>query len=380
MTRPLLSAASEPMKNTNTGQPLHRKIYGLLRREIITKMKAGDLLESQNELARRFGVSFPTVREALSILAEDGVIERRRGSGTIVLDPHANQHVAILSELDITHPRAGYHFRRLAQQLRQWFDDRDFRVRLYIGRIEPGTNDNAVWDDPARGSSSPEFIEELEGGRIRAVISVAGISKLLQRRLQDAGIPVVGNDSWLPCWVNTDLRDLVHLGIDHLLAMGRRKLAFLSWGDPKIILDAMRERDLQLNVQWLRTDLPPDSPGAGWEQFREIWSSPGDDKPDGLLVTDDVLFGDALHAIIDSHVRVPEEMAIVTHMSGGAGFWAPFPVAQLETDPDAMAAEMGSMLVQLMDGQMPVPPRRVLGVRLVTPEPIQSARLKSELA
>jgi DNA-binding LacI/PurR family transcriptional regulator len=358
------------MKQDTPGpvQPLHRKIYGLLRREIATQMKAGDQLESQNELARRFGVSFPTVREALSILAEEGVIERRRGSGTIVVDPHRNQHVAVLSELDITHPRAGYHFRRLTQQLRQWFDDKGYRVRLYIGRVEPGTSAAAIWEDPSRGSSSPEFLEELEAGRFRGVVAVAGMGKPLFRKLQDAGVPVVGNDPWLPHAVNTNLSDLVHIGIDHLVAAGRRKLAFMSWGNPKIILDAMRERDLQLNVQWLRTDLPPDSPGAGWEEFREIWSSPGREKPDGLLVTDDVLFGDALHAIIDAHVRVPQELAIVTHMSGGAGFWAPFPVTRIETDPDAMAAEMGSMLTQLMDGETVAQPRRVLGVRLLDPE------------
>lgn len=346
-------------------QPLHRKIYGLLRREIVTGMKAGDVLESQNELARRFGVSFPTVREALSILAEDGVIERRRGSGTVVVDPHSNQHIAILSELDVTHPRAGYHFRRLTQQLRVWFDSNGYRVRLYIGRIEPGTSATAAWDDPVRGSSCPEFLEELDAGRIRGVVSIAGIGKLLIRKLQDAGISIVGNDNWLDHSVNTQLADLVHLGIDHLLSIGRRKLAFMSWGNPKIILDAMRERNLQLNVQWLRTDLPPDSPGAGWEEFREIWSSPGKEKPDGLLVTDDVLFGDALHAIIDAHVQVPQELAIVTHMSGGAGFWAPFPVARIETDPDAMAAKMGQMLASLMSGEHSGPSQCIMPVRLV---------------
>jgi len=361
-------------------QPLHRKIYALLRREIATQMKAGQMLESQNELARRFGVSFPTVREALSILAEEGVIERRRGSGTIVVDPHHNQHVAVLSELDVTHPRAGYHFRRLTQQLRQWFDSNGYRVRLYIGQIEPGTHTDLRLEEPEHGSSCPEFLEELEAGRIRGVVSVGGIGRTLVRRLRELAVPIVGNDQWLPYNVNTDLRELIDIGIDHLLSLGRRKLAFMSWGNPKIILDAMRERDLQLNVQWLRTDLPPDSPGAGWEEFREIWSSPGDEKPDGLLVTDDVLFGDALHAIIDAHVRVPQDLAIVTHMSIGSGFWAPFPVARIETDADAMAAEMGAMLTELMDRQMPAQPQRVLGVRLVTPEMAASQPAKPEQA
>jgi DNA-binding FadR family transcriptional regulator len=44
-------------------------------------------LPTEGELASRFGVSRPTVREALSKLRADGVIETRRGSGSHVLAP-----------------------------------------------------------------------------------------------------------------------------------------------------------------------------------------------------------------------------------------------------------------------------------------------------
>ena len=42
-------------------------------------------LPTESELAERFGVSRPTVREALSRLRSDGVIETRRGSGSHVV-------------------------------------------------------------------------------------------------------------------------------------------------------------------------------------------------------------------------------------------------------------------------------------------------------
>ncbi len=42
-------------------------------------------LPTETELARRFGVSRPTVREALSRLRSEGIIESRRGSGSYVL-------------------------------------------------------------------------------------------------------------------------------------------------------------------------------------------------------------------------------------------------------------------------------------------------------
>jgi len=48
------------------------------------KLKAGDALPSEAELAQKFSVSKPTVREAMKELAIFGVIERRQGKSTRV--------------------------------------------------------------------------------------------------------------------------------------------------------------------------------------------------------------------------------------------------------------------------------------------------------
>lgn len=47
-------------------------------------LKAGDRIESENQLCQRFNVSRQTVRHAISVLEQDGIIERRRGSGTYI--------------------------------------------------------------------------------------------------------------------------------------------------------------------------------------------------------------------------------------------------------------------------------------------------------
>ncbi len=45
---------------------------------------AGSLLPSQRELARQFGASVPSVREAISVLSAVGLLEARTGQGTVV--------------------------------------------------------------------------------------------------------------------------------------------------------------------------------------------------------------------------------------------------------------------------------------------------------
>lgn len=58
-----------------------RVVEAILRGDFPTDGK----LPTEGELASRFGVSRPTVREALARLRSDGVIESRRGSGSLVV-------------------------------------------------------------------------------------------------------------------------------------------------------------------------------------------------------------------------------------------------------------------------------------------------------
>ena len=48
--------------------------------------KVGDQVPTEQELIQKYGVSRPTVRESLASLVADGMLERRRGAGTFVLN------------------------------------------------------------------------------------------------------------------------------------------------------------------------------------------------------------------------------------------------------------------------------------------------------
>lgn len=64
-----------------------RRVYLLLRGEVAGgDLRPGDTLPGEDRLAARFGVSRVTVRRALKALAEEGLITRRAGAGTVVCD------------------------------------------------------------------------------------------------------------------------------------------------------------------------------------------------------------------------------------------------------------------------------------------------------
>lgn len=66
-------------------QPKYQAVAAVLRREIAEGVFAeGALLTTEEELRRRFQVSRQTVRQAIALLEDDGLVVRRRGSGTYV--------------------------------------------------------------------------------------------------------------------------------------------------------------------------------------------------------------------------------------------------------------------------------------------------------
>jgi DNA-binding GntR family transcriptional regulator len=63
--------------------PRYASVATALRAELAGR-SPGDTLPTEQELTARFGVSRFTVRAALQVLVDEGLIERRRGSGTVV--------------------------------------------------------------------------------------------------------------------------------------------------------------------------------------------------------------------------------------------------------------------------------------------------------
>jgi GntR family transcriptional regulator len=70
---------------------LYRKVQDRLRQEIASgRFKEGDLIPSEQELAKRYGVSQGTARKAVLDLTQRGLFHRRQGKGTFVVFERTN--------------------------------------------------------------------------------------------------------------------------------------------------------------------------------------------------------------------------------------------------------------------------------------------------
>ena len=75
-------------QNNGKEEPAYRRIQSAIRQRIDSgRLRPGDVVDSERELARIHGVSLMTARHALADLAQEGVVERRHGAGTFVALP-----------------------------------------------------------------------------------------------------------------------------------------------------------------------------------------------------------------------------------------------------------------------------------------------------
>ena len=368
-------------------KPLYQQIADVIREEIRTRHKPGDRLETDLALARRFSVSNVTTREAMLSLLQEGLVQRKHGSGTFVAQQKApaasiGRHVAIWTELDIAEPRTSSFYSRVVHGLKVFLEEQGVAHQLYLGRRKP-------WEALGK-SSCPQLWEDIKSGRLNGILAL-GASPLWLESLDQKAVPVVG---WIDTYshrVTMDVAGMMRSAVKYLLANGRRKIMMLRWDSPpradtydptgNALEAVMRENDADIRPAWVRSDLNPSRDGAGWEEFQKIWDA-GTEKPDGLIVTDDLLFRDVAMAILALEIHVPDDLMVVTHANKGSGMFYPFPVLRLEMDIDQVIEQMGRMLLDLMKGrsvnvtEVDIPLACISGVA-ATPPPGRRSRLRN---
>jgi GntR family transcriptional regulator, hexuronate regulon transcriptional repressor len=202
----------------DTGPPV-QKLYQQIARQIAAAIAAGryapgDKLPSERELADDFGVSRPTIRDAMIALEFQGLVEARQGSGVYVNAAPQNPEDTTESEvsaLELT-------------EARRLFEGEACALAAAIIRDEQLALLDRLATDMA-GNSAPEEIERLEQEFHLAIARATG----------NAAITAGVDDLWTlrqqsPSCARTLRRARVDGGGDFV-------------GEHRKIVAALRERD-----------------------------------------------------------------------------------------------------------------------------------------
>jgi len=337
-------------KSSAAGGSLPDQIAKKLQAEIIAKHQPGDRLPTVIELARRFAVCKHSITTALEILARAGSITKRQGSGVYVAE-RKPQRIGILSELNLFDDRVSHYWRAVADGLKSQLAELGAEPHLYVGNV---VGDAAQADAP----TCRQFWDDAAAGRLDgAVILNVPSTTAWVARVQSCPVPAVG--AFTNFEVAPDSLGIMTTGVRCLAAHGCRRVGLLAWQPVESFRQAVRACGLVTTDAWIRSDLDPEVRGAGWDEFREIWTARGD-KPDGLLILNDMLFLDA------QLVRVPQDLQLVVQTNRGGFPTLRLPAIALEIDPTESAAAFADLLLKRLRGEKLAPTRRLLSFREVT--------------
>src|SRR5262245_56339344 len=86
MRMPSNEALTKPPERVQVRQPLYLHIASVLQSRIVEgRYPVSSQLPAEAELTDEFDTSRNTVREALRLLVERGLVRRRQGAGTVVI-------------------------------------------------------------------------------------------------------------------------------------------------------------------------------------------------------------------------------------------------------------------------------------------------------
>ncbi len=117
------------------GRPLYAQTSQALRRLIEDgAYTLGDRLPSEPALAQRLGISRPTLREALRLLEDEGMIVRRHGVGTFVTAPRPriDAGLELLESIERMAERAGLRTEMGALAYREFAAPAQMAARLGV--------------------------------------------------------------------------------------------------------------------------------------------------------------------------------------------------------------------------------------------------------
>ncbi|MBC2602543.1 GntR family transcriptional regulator [Puniceicoccus vermicola] len=341
------------LKTIQRKPSLSGQVAEALRHHVKEELEPGAKLEAESKLAKRFGVSVMTVREAFATLASEGLIERIHGSGTFVRDPRESLPVALVMTWDLYSSRASYFHMRVFQKVQELLEAAGIPVVTFHEQVQP----------PQKGDRTPEKAREAvyndRSLRGFVFISTNPPPALLTEEKRKERY-VYGFGTQFNRHLQLDPEAMLRMALRYFKSNRRKKIAVIAWrelfkeGSGMTLAERIfAEEGFPFYPEWFHDQRTPASGDAGWQQFRSLWGAFPRKKPDGLLLMDDILYAQASQAILNESIDVPNDLLVVSQSNQGSGMFLPFPTTLLEFKPDILAEAVAGEVIAEHTGTNP---------------------------
>ena len=173
----------------------YQQVIEWVKNRIATgELSGGDKLESENELSSLFGISRQTIRHALELLVQEGILERVQGSGTYVKDVKASEEESQELSKTVTIISTyvdGYIFPKILQSMVRMLEDAGYGVQIMFTNNHLETERKLLVKLLEEKSRNPLIVEPVMSG-------IPNPNTKYYRRLKSRGIPILFFHSYYP--------------------------------------------------------------------------------------------------------------------------------------------------------------------------------------
>ncbi|GCE22166.1 GntR family transcriptional regulator [Dictyobacter kobayashii] len=335
-------------------------------RELALQMEPGQKLPTVSELCTRFGTSRATLDEALSRLEQQHVIERKHSKGIFISDKIHRKTISILLDASLLaqqrhSPFWGELWHLFAQEAQHRAQSKNEYHSFHL--VLRTTEHQVILPE--------EMVHMMEAHLVHGLL-VVGMSDYEWG--EHAAIPCVtfaGYDRWM---VGFDQAQFALMTVKALAEQGCRNIGI--WSPTMMTVDGpeppsfhdyrscLNVFDLPFQPELART-VPPDFlyqhpqnlsfSAQGYKIAMDVFSHPTVPRPDGLIVTDDMLMEGVLAALNRLQVTIGDDIKVATHANAGSMLiFNGIPgLTVVEFDPAEIVQKMFMVLDTLMAGQKP---------------------------
>jgi len=335
------------------GRPATKQlaILDYIRKQILNgELKPGSRVITRQELGEIFNASAMTVQQALGRLVADGFVVARGNAGTFV-----SEHPPHLARYALVFPYSPGNS--------SWSR---FYGALSDEAIQVGRSRAIVFESFYELDGHPDredyqkLLREVQAHRLAGIIFATQPSHLVGTPLLDEpDLPRVAImserfASLVPTIprVSPDHASFINQAADFFLSRGRKKIAFIMLaqaddaGMDTQIVKAIEDRGMRTELCWQQAVCSGHPQWARNIVQMLLRGSPSE-RPDGLLISDDNFVEHAIRGMIDSGLKVPDDLDVVAHCNFPWPVPSSVPVQRLGFD----AREVLRVCIDMIDRQ-----------------------------
>lgn len=332
-------------------------VYWIKERLDNGELKSGDRVESENQLCELFHVSRQTARHAITVLEQQGIVERRRGSGTYikaavnlkerirktkqvaVVTTYVQEYIfsSLITEIENQLSKAGY-------GMQVSFTNNSVEKERFILKniLEKNMVDGLIVETTKSGLPNPNLD--------------------IYKKIMDKGIAVLFINSYYPeldaPHVSMNDKLAGKMVTEHLIMCGHEKIAAIFKADDGQghkryagYIEAMMQRDVKIRSQhvvWMDTEsVKAMREDPAWILKRIMGCT-------ACVCYNDEVASNLIAICLENGIRVPEDISVIGIDDSDLAIYCEVPLTSAK-NPVSNLGEIAALeMLELMEG-LPVP-------------------------